>query len=127
MSRVTTAPAPTSADWPTVTPPMMVQLLPRDALALMRVSRTFQSASDCKLPSVLTALGYASLMNMTPWPTNTPSSIVTPEQIKLWLEILQLAPMEAPRCTSTNAPTFVPSPILQPYRLTRSRSEERSV
>ena len=33
-------------------------------------------------------------MNTTPWPTNTSSSIVTPSQMKVWLEILQRAPID---------------------------------
>ena len=33
-----------------------------------------------------------SFMNMTPWPMNTSSSIVTPSQMKVWEEILQRAP-----------------------------------
>src|ERR1022692_1368671 len=56
-SLVTTAPAPTIAPWPTVTPPMMVQLLPRDAWDLIRVLITFQSVSLCRFPSALTARG----------------------------------------------------------------------
>ena len=59
-------------------------------------------------------------MNTTPWPTKTLSSIVTPSQINVWLEILQLSPIVASAWTSTKAPTFVPFPIVQPYRLTRS-------
>jgi hypothetical protein len=53
-------------------------------------------------------------MNITPWPTKTPSSIVTPEQIKEWLEILQSLPIAAPFWTSTNVPIFVLSPTVQP-------------
>ena len=33
-----------------------------------------------------------SLVNITPWPTKTPSSSVTPSQMKVWLEILQWRP-----------------------------------
>src|ERR1035438_4350592 len=47
----------------------------------------------------------------------TLSSIVTPSQIKVWLEILQRLPIVAFFCTSTNAPILVSSPISQPYRL----------
>jgi hypothetical protein len=53
-------------------------------------------------------------MNMTPCPTKTSSSIVTPSQMNVWLWILQLEPMAAPRCTSTNVPMRVSSPIVQP-------------
>ena len=51
---------------------------------------------------------------MTPWPTKTSSSTVTPSQTNEWLEILQRAPMAAPRCTSTNEPMVVSSPTVQP-------------
>ena len=53
-------------------------------------------------------------MNITPCPTKTASSIVTPAQTNVWLEILQRLPMVAPRCTSTNAPMRVLSPMRQP-------------
>ena len=43
----------------------------------------------------LIARGYKSLMNITPCPINTLSSIVTPSQIKVWLEILHLVPILA--------------------------------
>jgi hypothetical protein len=53
-------------------------------------------------------------MNMTPCPTNTSSSIVTPSQMNVWLEILHRAPIEAFFWTSTNDPTRESSPIRQP-------------
>ena len=56
-------------------------------------------------PSGLVARGWRSLMKTTPWPMNTSSSIVTPEQTNEWLEILQRLPICASRCTSTNAPS----------------------
>src|SRR5271166_1261248 len=56
-------------------------------------------------------------MKVTLWPMNTLSSIVTPSQIKLWLETLQFFPTVAFFWISTNAPIFVFSPIWQPYRL----------
>src|SRR3954447_17533073 len=55
-------------------------------------------------------------MNITPCPTKTSSSIVTPSQMNEWLWILQFEPITAPRCTSTNGPMRVLSPILQPYK-----------
>ena len=33
-------------------------------------------------------------MNITPWPMNTLSSMVTPSQTKVWLEILQRRPTD---------------------------------
>ena len=41
---------------------------------------------------------------MTPCPTKTSSSIVTPSQMNVWLWILQRAPTTAPRWISTNVP-----------------------
>ena len=60
------------------------------------------------------ARGCLSFTNITPWPMNTSSSIVTPSQMKVWLWILQFAPIEAPRWISTNVPIRVLSPIRQP-------------
>jgi len=53
-------------------------------------------------------------MNVTPCPMNTSSSMLTPSHTKVWLEILQLRPIFAFFCTSTNAPILVLSPISQP-------------
>ena len=47
----------------------------------------------------------------------TLSSIVTPSQMKVWLEILQRRPTFTPFWISTHAPILVSSPISQPYRL----------
>src|SRR5215211_5020996 len=47
----------------------------------------------------------------------TSSSIVTPSQTKVWLDILQFRPTFAFFWISTNAPIFVPSPTSHPYRL----------
>src|SRR5713226_5244691 len=56
-------------------------------------------------------------MKATPWPMNTSSSMVTPSQMKVWLEILQRFPTLAFFWISTNAPILVSSPISHPYRL----------
>src|SRR5262245_53563925 len=56
-SRVTTAPAPTSAPSPMVTPPRIVALLPMEARALTSVLTTCQSASVWSSPSAVTAVG----------------------------------------------------------------------
>ena len=53
-------------------------------------------------------------MNITPWPTNTSSSIVTPSQTKVCDEILQRRPTTAFFWISTKVPIFVPSPMRQP-------------
>src|ERR1700687_2836409 len=47
----------------------------------------------------------------------TLSSIATPSQMNVWLEILQRRPTLAFFWISTNAPIFVSSPISHPYRL----------
>src|SRR6185295_3107696 len=101
-----------------VTPATMVALMPMDAPASTRVGTSTQSASVCSSPFGASARGNKSLVNITPWPTKTPSSMVTPSQMNEWLEILQARPITAPRWISTNAPTRDPSPIVQPYRLT---------
>src|SRR5208283_4300714 len=61
-------------------------------------------------------------MNTTPWPMKTLSSIVTPSQTKVWLEILQRLPTMAFFWISTNAPILVSSPTSHPYRLTNLES-----
>jgi len=68
----------------------------------------------------LVARGRIVFVNMTPCPTKTPLPIATPSQMNEWLEILQFAPTEAPFWISTNVPSRVPSPIVQPYRLTNA-------
>lgn len=99
---------------PIVVPGRMVALLPMEACRLTRVGMTTQSFSDCSSPVAVTAPGYRSLVNMTPWPMNTPSSMVTPSQMKEWLDILQLRPIELPFWISTKVPMRAPSPMVQP-------------
>lgn len=82
-SLVTTAPAPTSAHSPTVTPQRMVALLPIAARRPIRVGTQVQSSSSCGTPFSRVERGKGSLMNITPCPMNASSSIVTPEQMKL--------------------------------------------
>jgi hypothetical protein len=77
-----------------VTPHMITAPLPMDAPFRTRVGTIFQSASVCNA-SPLVARGYASLMNMTPWPTNTSSSISTPSQMNVCDEILHSDPIVA--------------------------------
>ena len=55
-----------------------------------------------------------SLMKVTLWPMKTSSSIVTPSQMKVWLEILQFFPTFAPFWISTKVPILLWSPISQP-------------
>ena len=105
---------------------ILTELLPADRLVAANawlesatvlstiVGTMVQSSGPRMELSGFTACGNRSLMNMTPWPTNTPSPIVTPEQMNEWLEILQFLPMVASDWISTNAPIFVLSPIVQP-------------
>ena len=58
--------------------------------------------------------GSVSLMKVTLWPMKTLSSMVTPSQMKVWLEILQFLPTAAFFWISTKAPILVLSPISQP-------------
>src|SRR5581483_10053547 len=113
-SRVTTAPAPTSAPSPIVTPPRTTAPEPIEAPRSTRVRRSIQSASVWSSPSSVVARGYLSLTKITPWPTKTSSARSTPSQTKEWLSILQRAPTLTPRWISTNGPTLVSSPIRQP-------------
>ena len=46
-------------------------------------------------------------MKVTLWPMKTSSSMVTPSQMKVWLEILQFLPMVAFFWISTKAPILV--------------------
>lgn len=55
--------------------------VPIEAPFFIIVGITCQSFSVCSFPFEI-ALGYLSLMNLTPWPMKTLSSIVTPSQIK---------------------------------------------
>ncbi len=121
-SLVTTLPAPTIAFSPIVTPHKMTLPVPMDAPRLTSVGTTAQSASVCSLPSPEVDLGYLSLMNETLWPTKTSSSIVTPSQIKVWLETFTLLPIFAFFWISTNAPTLLSLPIVHPYRLTKANT-----
>jgi hypothetical protein len=79
-----------------VTPHKMVALLPMDARFFISVGMQAQSSSDWSDPDIVVAFGYLSLINITPWPINTSSSIVTPSQMKEWLEILTRFPIHAP-------------------------------
>src|SRR6266436_1865442 len=94
-SLVTRLPAPTIAFSPIVTLQRMVDPEPIDAPLQILVFSTFQSASVWSPPSGTVARGYTSLMNVTLCPMNTLSSMSTPSQMKVWLEILQRRPMLA--------------------------------
>ena len=112
---VTTAPAPTVAPAPIRTPPRIVAPEPIVAPPLDHRRQQLPVGLALQLrrpPSV--ARGRLSLTNITPWPTKTSSSIVTPSQMKVWLWILQAAPITAPRWISTKVPIRVREPISHP-------------
>lgn len=113
-SRVTTAPAPTVASLPIVTPPRTVALLPIAAPDLTTTLLRSQSFQWELRPE-----GLLSLTNMTPCPTKTSSSRVTPSQMKVWDETWQFRPIRTPDCSSTNVPIIDPSPISHSYALTQ--------
>ena len=94
-SRVTTAPAPTSAPSPMRTPPRTTAPEPSEAPRSTTRRRAAPSRpAVCSSPSSVVARGRLSLMKRTPWPTKTSSSISTPAQMKAWLWILQRAPID---------------------------------
>ena len=62
---------------------------------MIRVGSTDQSASVWSRPPPVVARGYVSLTKVTPCPMKTSSSMVTPSQMNVWLDILQLLPTEA--------------------------------
>src|SRR2546427_8003765 len=74
-SRETTLPAPIRAFSPIVMLARMVAPEPIDAPARTSVGSTAQSFSVCRAPFAAVARGYESLMNVTPWPTKTLSSM----------------------------------------------------
>src|SRR3990172_5718895 len=111
---VTTLPAPIIAFSPIVTLLNIVAPDPTDAPFFTTMGSTFQSDSVCNSPDDVVARGNVSLINVTLCPMKTLSSMVTPSQMKVWLDILQLLPMVAFFWTSTNVPIFVLSPIVQP-------------
>src|SRR5215475_8931436 len=117
-SLVTTLPAPTMAFSPMATLLRMVEPEPIDEPLRTMVFSTFQSASVCSSPEAAVARGYESLMKVTLWPIKTLSSISTPSQMKVWLEILTLRPMCAFFWISTNVPMRELSPTEHPYKFT---------
>ena len=96
------------------TPPRITAPEPIDAPRSTTVRSSSQSSAVCSSPAAFVAAGRLSFTNITPCPTNTSSSIVTPSQTNVWLEILQRSPTTAPRWISTNGPIRVWSPIEQP-------------
>ena len=91
-SRVTTAPAPTSAPR---ADPHAARAPPRPSRSIAPRSTTVGSSSQSSSRLQLarrrsSRAGRLSLTNITPCPTKTSSSIVTPSQMNVWLWILQL-------------------------------------
>jgi hypothetical protein len=118
VRRVTTAPAPTRApladgDAATITAPLPIEAPLRIGWDHLPVGFGLSAAASL-------ARGMRSLMNMTPWPTNTSSSMSTPSQMKVCDEILQSAPIVRVLLDFDESADLVPSPTWHPYRLTRS-------
>ena len=68
---------------------------PIDAPFFITVRLNFPVGLGLQAAVAVVARGYRSLMNITPCPINTLSSMVTPSQMKVWLEILQRRPTVA--------------------------------
>ena len=98
-------------------PPSTTAPEPIDAPRSTTVVRSTQSSTVCRAPDLDVARGVLSFTNITPWPTKTSSSIVTPSQMNVWLWILHRAPMTTPRWISTNGPIRVSSPIDAPVQI----------
>ena len=82
-SLVTTLPAPIMAFSPMTIPPRMVDPDPIEAPFFTVVVWHFHSPLARGRPFAPVARGRASLVNITPCPMNTSSSIVTPSQMKV--------------------------------------------
>src|SRR5262249_2504614 len=105
----------------------MVAPLPIDARSFTTVLLSSQAFGPSKAPSPSVARGHKSFVNITPCPTKTSFSIVTPSHKKLCDWILHLLPTKTLHCISTNGPIRVSSPIWQSYKLTRFWSTMRTL
>src|SRR5579859_5289997 len=106
-SRVTTAPAPTSAKRPTRTGATRVALAPTVAPSSTVVR------SQCGARGY-PARGWRTLVNCAPGPTNTSAPSTTPAHTLVWLWMRVPAPTTAPAATKQNAPTTTSSPSSAP-------------
>src|SRR5262249_38342056 len=98
-SRGAPAPPPTTAPAPMVPPGRMTAPLPTLAPRQTRVG------SFVQVPAAAAAAdGCRSLVNSTPWPMKTSSSMTTPSQMNVWLWMRQRRPTVAPRWISTKVP-----------------------
>src|SRR4051812_46372003 len=107
MSFVTTAPAPTNANAPTVWPQTTVELAPRLAPRLTSVCR-YSSLRDTWLRGLIT------FVNTIEGPQNTSSSSTTPVYTDTLFWILTLLPMTTPGETTTFWPMLQRAPIRAP-------------
>src|SRR5690554_625843 len=120
MSLLTTAPAPTKANSPTVTPQTMVQLAPSVAPFFTRVSRYSSLRS-------MSERGLYTLVNTMLGPQNTPSSRCTLSYTDTLFWILQLSPMVTlfPMNTFWPMETFLPI-LAPPHTWTKCQTREPS-
>ena len=85
-----------------------------EARRFTSVGSHVQSPSPASAPPSVVARGKRSLTKITPWPTKTSSSSVTPSQMNEWLPILQRRPTTARFWISTKGPMRLSSPMRQP-------------
>src|SRR4029453_297682 len=109
-SAVTTAPAPTMAQRPMVSPDRTVALAPTVAPRRTRVA--CQPAG----PLGVGGRGPASLVKTAPGPRNTPSSTVTPDHSSTPFLIVTPSPTTAPPSTNAWSPTLPSAPPRAPAR-----------
>ena len=106
-SRVTTAPAPTTAWRPTRTGATSVALAPTVAPSSTVVRSQCGARGNA-------ARGWRTLVNCAPGPTNTSWPSSTPSQTLVWLWMRVPGPMTAPPATKQNAPMTTSSPSRAP-------------
>src|SRR5690606_18959649 len=106
-SLVITAPAPTKAYSPSVTPQTMVALAPIEVPRRTRVGR-YSSRRETWL------LGLITLVKTQLGPQKTSSSRVTPSYTETLFWILTLLPIRTPFMTTTFWPSEQPVPITAP-------------
>jgi len=110
-SRVTTAPAATTASAPTRTGATSVAWAPMVAPR----STTVRSHRGARGNA---ARGWRTLVNAAAGPTKTSASSVTPSHTLVWLWMRAPRPTRAPAATKQNAPTTHPSPSSAPAATT---------
>ena len=101
---MTTAPAPIRAPSPIVTPARITAPLPIDAPRQTRVGMQLPVGVGLEFAVLVGRAGVQVVGEHDPVADEDLVLHVTPEQMKVWLEILHRAPILAPAWISTNAP-----------------------